>query len=156
MCSLAFLIAKSAQSQTVKVHVTRTQSKKRQEDESLYEALDGLDSAITNAVGMEADPPPAQPSPITVDSTTLADDEADYVSTPAVAPEGGVEVPLPLLEHHERAEFLDCTLQDDTLLKVKSQADIQELGYSWDAGIVMHEHTVKTVVCYAHQTSSTP
>ena len=63
------LLNKSVQSQTVKVRVTRTQSKKRQEDESLYEALDGLDGAITNAVGMEADPPPAQPSPITVDST---------------------------------------------------------------------------------------
>ena len=142
---LLSLLNKSAQSQTVKVRVTRTQSKKRQEDESLYEALDGLDGAITNAVGMEADPPPAQPSPITVDSTTLADDEADYVSTPAVAPEGGEEVPLPLLEPHERAEFLDCTLQDDTLLKVKSQADNQELGYSWDAGIVMHEQEVLNI-----------
>ena len=139
------LLCESAKSKTVKVRVTRTQSKKRMEDESRYKALDDMDGAVTNAVGMEADPPPAQPSPVVVDSTTLADDEADSVSTPAVAPEGGEEVPLPSLEPHERDEFLASTLIDDSLSKVKAQADNQELGYSWDSGIVMHEQDVMNI-----------
>ena len=51
-----------------------------------------------------------QPLPTPVDSTTVADDEVDSVCTPAVAPEGGEVVPLPLLEPNERAQLLECTL----------------------------------------------
>ena len=133
------LLCESAKSKTVKVRVNRTQSKKRMEDESRYKSLDDMDGAVTNAVGVEADPPSC---PNFMDSTTLADDEVDSVSTPAVAPEGGEEVPLPSLEPHERDA---STLIDDLLSKVKAQADNQELGYSWDSGIVMHEQDVMNI-----------
>ena len=45
-------------------------------------------------------------------------------------------MPLPLLDPSERAQLLACTLKDDTLLKIKSQADKLELGYSWEEGII--------------------
>ena len=60
------------------------------------------------------------------DSTTLADDEADSLPTPAVA------LPLPSLEPHEREQLLACTVNDDSLSKVKAHGDKQEMGYSWD------------------------
>ena len=75
--------------QPIKVRVTRAQSKKRLEDESVYQTLDSLDGARPNAVEMGADPPPTPTLPNPVESTTVADDEADSISTPAVAPEGG-------------------------------------------------------------------
>ena len=136
------LLCESAKSQTVKVRATRIQAKKRSEDEFRYNVLDEQDGAAPNAVGMEADTPPAEPSPVVADSTTLANDEADSLPTPAVAPEGGEDVPLPSLEPHERDEFLACAVNDDSLSKVKAHADKQEMGYSWDSGIVMHEQDV--------------
>ena len=54
-------------------------------------------------------------------------------------------MPLPLLDHSERAQLLACTLKDDTLLKIKSQADKLELGYSWEEGIIMHEQDVLNI-----------
>ena len=136
------LLWESAKARPVKVQVTRTQSKKRCEDEAQYEALDVLDGAVANAVDLEADPPPAQPLPAVADPPTLADDESYLASTPAVAPESGEDIPLPVLEPHERDEFLDSTVHDQSLAKVKAHADNLELGYSWDDGIVMHQHDV--------------
>ena len=133
--------------QPVKVRVTRSQSKKRLEDESRFKALDCLDGARPNAVELEADPPPTPPLPNPLDSTTVADDESDSISTPAVAPEGGEVVPLPVLEPSERAQLLACTVKDDTLTKVKSQADKLELGYSWEEGVIMHEQDVLNIGC---------
>ena len=52
---------------------------------------------------------------------------------------------LPLLDPSERAQLLACTLKDDTLLKIKTQADKLELGYSWEEGIIMHEQDVLNI-----------
>ena len=56
---LLSLLYTSTQFKPVKVRLTRTQSKKRPEDESVFEALDSLDGARPNTVGLEDDPTPS-------------------------------------------------------------------------------------------------
>ena len=140
------LLNESVSPKQVRVQVTRMQSRKRREEEAECEALDALDGAVPCAVEQCVDTHPAPVSSIVVvpesDLCSSADDEDDLVATPAVGAESGEEVSLPVLELHEREELIASFVKDDSLASVKAHADAGEKGYSWDGGMLMHEHDV--------------
>ena len=142
------LLCESARPRQVHVQMTRMQSRKRSDEEAECKALDALDGAVTCAVDQVVDTPSAPVSvsiDSVIDSCSSADDEADFISTPAVVAELGEEIPLPALEPHERDELIACCVKDDSLVSVKAHADLCEKGYSWDGGVLVHERDVPNI-----------